>query len=114
MAPEGAGTGPVMLGFHGIAVTIVIYSLYRLPLGVRAPGDLLRIALDAAIVVAASGVFIWHFATRPALGSGSRTTQVASLVVIVLALIAILGVAKLVLSSHAYVDASALRVLIPS
>lgn len=111
--PDVAGprTGPAMLAVHGVAVVVIIYSLYRLPLGVRTPGDGLRIALDAAIVVAAAGVFIWHFSTRPALGSDNRTTQVASLAVIVLALIAVLGVAKLVLSSHAYVDASALRLL---
>jgi diguanylate cyclase (GGDEF)-like protein len=107
----GPRTGPVMLAFHGVAVVIIVYSLYRLPLGSRVPGDRVRIALDAAIVTLASGVFIWHFATRPALGSHDRNVQVASLVVIVLALVAILGVAKLVLSSHAYIDASALRLL---
>ncbi|GIJ70462.1 hypothetical protein Voc01_053790 [Virgisporangium ochraceum] len=32
------------------------------------------------IVMVASAVFIWHFATRPALVSSNRTTQIASLV----------------------------------
>ena len=110
-AVGGPHNGPVMLAFHGVAVVIIVYSLYRLPLGVRSPGDRLRIALDAAVVMVASAAFIWHFTTRPALVSSNRTTQFVSLIVIVLALVAIMSVAKLVLSSHAYIEASSLRLL---
>ena len=61
--------------------------------------------------MAATAVFIWHFQTRQALDAEDRTTLITSAFLVVLALMAVFAVAKVVLSSHAFIDRAALRLL---
>jgi diguanylate cyclase (GGDEF)-like protein len=104
-------TGPVMLAFCTAGVGAIMYALFRLPLGRRSPGELLRVFLDAGTVMIAAAVFIWHYATRDALGDSDRTAVYTSLFVTVIALVAVFAVAKFVLSSHLYVNNGALRLI---
>ncbi|MET0492087.1 MAG: EAL domain-containing protein [Actinoplanes sp.] len=109
--PRGAHTGPVMLGFCGVGILIIMYGLYRLPLGRGSPGEWIRVVLDAGTVMVATAIFIWHFSARAALRSDDRSAVYASLVVTVVALLAVFAVAKFVLSSHLNVNNGSLRLL---
>jgi diguanylate cyclase len=109
--PHGEHTGPVMLGFCGVGILVVMYALYRLPLGRGSPGEWIRVVLDAGTVMVATAIFIWHFSTRAALQADDRTAVYASLVVTVVALLAVFAVAKFVLSSHLNVNNGSLRLL---
>ncbi|MGX6600711.1 putative bifunctional diguanylate cyclase/phosphodiesterase [Micromonosporaceae bacterium Da 78-11] len=107
----GEHTGPLMLSIDGVAVLIIMYALYRLPLARRTGPERLRVTLDAGTVMLATAVFIWHFQTRPALDSGNRTLLVTSAFLVVLAQLAVFAVVKVVLSSSAFVDRIALQLL---
>jgi diguanylate cyclase len=107
----GPHTGPVMLSIDAVAISIIMLALYRLPLGRRTAAERLRVALDAGTVMAATAVFIWHFQTRHALDGQDRSTLISSAFLIVLAQLAVFAVVKVVLSSHAFIDKAALRLL---
>ncbi|WP_236717950.1 bifunctional diguanylate cyclase/phosphodiesterase [Actinoplanes sp. TFC3] len=108
---HGAHTGPVMLTFCGAGVLVIMYGLFRLPLGRQSPGEVTRIVLDAATVALAAAVFMWHFSTRTALKGDDKTAVYVSLLVTLIALLAVFAVVKFVLSSHLHVDNGALRLL---
>jgi diguanylate cyclase (GGDEF)-like protein len=101
--------GPVMIIADLFAVLVIVFALYRLPIGHQSAGELLRIALDAGTVMLATALFIWHYQTRRALGTDDPTALLASLLVTVVALVAVFAVAKVVLSRFPFVDASALQ-----
>jgi diguanylate cyclase (GGDEF)-like protein len=105
----GPHTGVVMMSFDGFAIMVIVYALYRLPMAQQTAGEAVRIALDAGTVMLATAVFIWHFQTRAAIGTNDRNQVVASLLVTVLALAAVLAVAKVVMSSYSFIDKTALR-----
>jgi diguanylate cyclase (GGDEF)-like protein len=105
----GPHNGPVLLTVDSVAIAVIIYALYRLPVGTLTRGERLRVALDGATVLTGTSVFIWHFQTRLALGSGSTTAVLASLVISVLAFVVVLAVTKVALSRYRFIDKSALR-----
>jgi diguanylate cyclase (GGDEF)-like protein len=109
--PEAGGSyiGPVLLIFDSCAIAIIVYALYRLPLGALTPGERLRVALDGGTVMAGAAVFILRFQTRQALGTDDGLALAGSLVLAVLALVVVLAVAKVVLSGYEFIDQSALR-----
>jgi diguanylate cyclase (GGDEF)-like protein len=113
--PFGGGqhTGPVMLAIDSCAVLVIVWALYRLPLGRQTRGERLRVGLDGGTVMLATAVFFWHFQTRPmlALGEYHIAELVGQAIVTVLALVAVFAVAKVVLSSYAFIDKAALRLL---
>ena len=108
----GPGTHlpPAMIAADGVAVVIIVYALFRLPLARQTPGERLRLLLDAGTVVLAAAVFMWHFQTRRLLGADDFGL-VSSWVLTLLALIATVGMAKVMLSSHRFIDNGALRLL---
>jgi diguanylate cyclase (GGDEF)-like protein len=106
---SGPHVGRVMQIFDSAAVLIIIYALYRLPLGRQSFGELTRVVLDAGTVLLATAVFMWHFETRVALDGDDRTALYASLVLTLFSLLAVFAVAKVVLSSHSYVNKTALQ-----
>ena len=106
---DGPRTGPVMLALDGIAIVIIVYSLWRLPLGRSTTAEKIRVALDAGTVMVATAAFVWHFQTRFALRTDDRGSTVLSLLLTVLALAAVLIVARVALSSHVLIDKGALR-----
>jgi diguanylate cyclase (GGDEF)-like protein len=105
----GPHTGPVMLGVDLIAVLVIVYALYRLPSGHQSSGELIRIGLDSGTVMLATALFMWHFRTPLAMGTDDSAALVASLILTVVALVAVFAVAKVVLSRHPFIDKSALR-----
>jgi diguanylate cyclase (GGDEF)-like protein len=108
----GQHVGPVMQIFDGLAVLVIIYALYRLPLSRQTFREWVRLALDAGTVMLATAVFMWHFQTRYAIGAHDSDTNIlASLGLTVAALVAVFAVVKVVLSSSGLVDAAALRLL---
>ena len=110
-AALGPHIGPVMLAFDGVGVFIIMFALYRLPLGRRSTAERLRVALDASTVMVATAMFIWHFQTRPSLGDQDGLSLITSAFLIVLAQLTVFAVVKVVLSSHAFIDKTALRLL---
>jgi diguanylate cyclase (GGDEF)-like protein len=108
----GAYTGPVLLVFDGVALLILIYALVRLPTGGRDRSGVLRVLLDAATVMFAFGVFIWHFNTRPMVGTAPSEEVAYSLLLVLLSLLAVFALAKVLLSDHeGVIDSGALRTL---
>ncbi|GGK97963.1 putative bifunctional diguanylate cyclase/phosphodiesterase [Mangrovihabitans endophyticus] len=107
----GPHNGPVLLTFDTIALTVVIWALYRLPFGRQTLGELTRMVLDAGTVMLAAAAFMWHFQTRPLLDSADRSELVASLVLTVLALFAVFAVAKVMLSGYTFIQGKGLRLL---
>jgi diguanylate cyclase (GGDEF)-like protein len=105
----GAYTGPLMLTIDSVAVTVIIFALYRLPLGERSAGDLVRVAMDSGTVLLATATFMWHLQTRSALGNQGSGSVVSQMIVTVVALTAVLAVAKVVLSSYTFIDKRSLR-----
>jgi diguanylate cyclase len=113
-APGPGQRSPLaMIAIDGVAVFFTIWALCRLPLGRQTWGERLRVGLDAGALMLASAVFLWHFNTRPLLDSGDErgTAFARAMLVTVIALVAVVATAKAVLSSDAYVDRSALRML---
>jgi len=110
-AALGPHIGPVVLALDGVGVFGIMFALYRLPLSRRSTGERLRVALDASTVMVATAMFIWHFQTRPRLGDQDALSLFTSAFLIVLAQLAVFAVVKVVLSSHAYIDKTALRLL---
>ncbi|HET6530332.1 MAG TPA: bifunctional diguanylate cyclase/phosphodiesterase [Actinoplanes sp.] len=107
----GAYTSRVMLAFNGAAVLLIVYALYRLPLGRQTAGEMLRLVLDASTVMLATAVFMWHFQTRSLLDGQDRGALIASLVLTALTLVAVFAVAKVMLSGYTFIDAKGLRLL---
>ncbi|MFI5935078.1 putative bifunctional diguanylate cyclase/phosphodiesterase [Actinoplanes sp. NPDC051494] len=109
--PRGDHTGATMLVLAGGGVLIIMYALFRLPLERGSPGELVRIALDAVTVALAAAVFIWHFSTRAALENSDTAAVYLTMLVTLIALLAVFAVVKFVFSSHLHVDNGALRLL---
>ncbi len=112
--PQASGqrTGPAMLAFDTAAIVVIMWSVVRLPLGEQTRTERLRIALDAGTVMLATSVFFVHFHTMPLLavpGDNTATTLVSSAMVTTLASMAVFAVAKVALSSYAFLDKAALR-----
>jgi diguanylate cyclase (GGDEF)-like protein len=109
----GQHTTPVALSFHGAAVVMIVWALYRLPLGMQARGARLRVALDAGTVMLATTVFIWHFHTEPLLHVrvNRGTALIGSAMLMVFTAVAVFAVVKVVLSSYSFIDRTALRML---
>ncbi len=108
----GLHTPPLMLAVDGSAVLMIVIALYRLPLGRQTVGERVRVAFDASTVMLATAVFIWHFQTRHLMGTDYSSALIASaFLTTVLALVAVFAVAKVVLSSYAFIDKAALRLL---
>jgi diguanylate cyclase (GGDEF)-like protein len=103
----------ITLGIYASGILVILWAMYRLPLGASSRGDRLRIGLDAGTVVLAAAIFMWHYQTRPLLENKAdhSTSILADSMTMVLALVAVFAVAKAVLSAHAFVDKVSLRLL---
>jgi diguanylate cyclase (GGDEF)-like protein len=106
----GQHVGLVMQIFNSVAVLVILYALYRLPLARQTAAERVRVVLDAGTVMLATGVFMWHFQTRHALESTQRADVWAALALTIFSLAAVFAVVKVVLSSDTFVEASALRI----
>ncbi|GAA3454088.1 putative bifunctional diguanylate cyclase/phosphodiesterase [Dactylosporangium matsuzakiense] len=96
---------------YGAAVLTLLWALWRLPIGTTGPDERLRIGLDAATVLVAAAVFMWHFQTSPLLatdGYKAGSLAVAGFT-LVLELVAVFVIVKVVLSGRTYVARGTLR-----
>ncbi|GAA0812905.1 putative bifunctional diguanylate cyclase/phosphodiesterase [Spirilliplanes yamanashiensis] len=107
----GAHTPISMLLLDGSAVLVIIYALYRLPMGALTRHQRFTTMLDASTVLAAAAIFIWHFLTAALLEQGAErtTTLISATVLSLIALVALFAVAKVALSGYRYLDKSALQ-----
>ena len=103
--------GPVMMVCDAAGTVMIVYALYRLPLGRQTLNDLVRMAMDASTVMVATAVFLWHFQTRPLLAAQDRQAVYASLALTVLALVAVFAVAKVMLTGYTFIDGKGLTLL---
>ncbi|MFI5908042.1 putative bifunctional diguanylate cyclase/phosphodiesterase [Dactylosporangium sp. NPDC051541] len=96
---------------YSSAVLTLLWALWRLPIGTTSAAERLRIGLDAATVLVAAAVFMWHFQTEPLLvtdGYRAGSLAVAGFT-LVLELVAVFVIVKVVLSGHTYVARGTLR-----
>ncbi|MET7425955.1 EAL domain-containing protein [Dactylosporangium sp. NPDC005555] len=117
-AYDALGSDPVTQNMSGVtaaafsaAVLVLLWGLWRLPLGTSGRGDRLRIGLDAGTVLLGAAVFMWHYQARPLLeADGYHTASlVAASSTLVLELVVVFAIAKVTLSRHVFVARSALR-----
>jgi diguanylate cyclase (GGDEF)-like protein len=96
---------------YGLAVVVLLTGLLRLPLGASGCGDMLRIGLDAGIVLLAAGVFMWQFQIGPMLqATGYRSTSLlAGGLTLALELVTVFAAIKVMLSRQALVAKASLR-----
>ncbi|MFC7529866.1 diguanylate cyclase domain-containing protein [Actinoplanes sp. GCM10030250] len=104
-------TGPLMLALDGAGILVLSYALSRLPVGNDKRGALARVILDAGSVALAAAVFIWHFGTRQAVAAGLTPPVITSLILCVLAILAVFALAKVILADYSAVDDRGLRFL---
>ncbi|GGQ84945.1 GGDEF domain-containing protein [Couchioplanes azureus] len=94
------------------ALLLVIWALLRLPSTHRAPGEALRLGLDAATVMVVAATVLWEFQIRPMIGSDPQLrTVIGPLVLCVICLGAVLAVVKLVLAGTDAVASRSLQAL---
>ncbi|MEU4624715.1 EAL domain-containing protein [Actinoplanes sp. NPDC023801] len=98
---------------YGATMTLLLWSLLRLPMGATRRGDVLRLALDAGTVLIAGAAFLWHYTARPTLETtGYRpATMLAMVVTLLIELVTVFALIKVALAGQAYVARSALRLL---
>jgi diguanylate cyclase len=110
--PAGAHVAPLQMAFDGAAILVIIWALLRLPLGRQSRGEVFRVLLDAGTVMLGCAVFVWHFTTRFAIRQDDPRLISLSLVLTVLALVAVFALAKVLLTSHSsYLDGGSLRMI---
>ncbi|GIE98388.1 putative bifunctional diguanylate cyclase/phosphodiesterase [Paractinoplanes rishiriensis] len=110
--PTRPAPTPVQLVFHAAAVVLVVYAMFRLPFGGQTRGGVFRVVLDAGTVMLGCAVFMWHFSTRNAFATGDSKIVWSSLVLSLLAMVAVFAVAKVTLTRHeSALDRTALRLV---
>jgi diguanylate cyclase len=110
--PAGPEAIPgVSLALYLVTMILILWALLRIPMGVRAAGEWLRLGLDAATVMLAASLFTWYFVLSPLPLDGGAGTFWVNLATATLALVGVAAVAKVVLAGGGPVDPGALRVL---
>jgi diguanylate cyclase len=99
------------LALFSVTMVILLWALLRIPMGVRAAGEWLRLGLDATTVMLGASLFTWYFVLSPLpLSTGAGALWV-NLTTAALALVGVAAVSKVVLAGGGPVDPGALRVL---
>ncbi|GAA0931283.1 hypothetical protein GCM10009558_044380 [Virgisporangium aurantiacum] len=96
-------------GYSVTPMLLLLWALYRLPLGARNRGERQRLLLDIVTVALGAVVFVWYFA-RTQLGGtpmGDQGTLISA--VMVLISVILFGLVKVVMSGSRAVDPLALR-----
>ncbi|GAA2359070.1 bifunctional diguanylate cyclase/phosphodiesterase [Dactylosporangium salmoneum] len=101
----------VTVATYAGAVLVLLWGLWRLPLGTSSRGDRLRVGLDAGTVLLAAAVVMWHYQAKPLLEvSGYHTAPLAAAsFTLVLELLVVFAIAKVALAGHVFVARGALR-----
>jgi diguanylate cyclase (GGDEF)-like protein len=102
---------PASLVVYTAAMTIIIVSLYRLPLATRGPGSRLRLLLDCSTVTLAALLLIWYAAlNRMSASDASKLLATTTFASVALALV-VLALAKVHFTAGRTIDPRALRCL---
>jgi diguanylate cyclase (GGDEF)-like protein len=110
--PAGPAAIPVAsLLLFLVTMIIMLWALLRIPMGVRAAGEWLRLGLDATTVMLGAALFTWYFVLSPLPLAGGAGTFWVNLVTAALALVGVAAISKVVLAGGGPVDPGALRVL---
>ncbi|GAA0811094.1 putative bifunctional diguanylate cyclase/phosphodiesterase [Spirilliplanes yamanashiensis] len=97
------------LASYSVALFLLLWALYRIPVNAGSNGERLRVWLDAATVALGTGVFLWHFFTNTGVpGSGDANAEFWMLAMV---LIGIGAVAKVALSNDGVIDRGSLRLM---
>jgi diguanylate cyclase len=99
------------LALFSVTMVILLWALLRIPMGVRAAGEWLRLGLDATTVMLGASLFTWYFVLSPLPLSGGAGALWVNLTTAALALVGVAAVSKVVLAGGGPVDPGALRVL---
>jgi diguanylate cyclase (GGDEF)-like protein len=91
---------------YAAAMLTLLWSLYRLPVSAPTRGQRVMVWLDAATVMLGTGVFMWHFFTRPHLADPVAGSDWWMLVLI---LTAVFAVAKVALSNDGSIERRSLH-----
>src|SRR6266508_3290568 len=95
--PAGPGAIPVAsLLLFLVTIVIMLWALLRIPMGVRAAGEWLRLGLDATTVMLGTTLFTWYFVLSPLLLTGGAGTFWVNLVTAALALVGVAVIAVVV------------------
>jgi diguanylate cyclase (GGDEF)-like protein len=110
--PAGPAAIPgASLALFSVTMVILLWALLRIPMGVRAAGEWLRLGLDATTVMLGASLFTWYFVLSPLPFGGGAGAFWVNLVTAALALVGVAAVSKVVLAGGGPVDPGALRVL---
>jgi diguanylate cyclase (GGDEF)-like protein len=101
------------LACYTLAMLVLLWGLYRIPVNARTSGERLRVWLDAATVALGSATFMWHYlahhdAHTDVHSSGDEHVELWTLA---LALTGIGAVAKLALPNDGVINRRSLRLL---
>jgi diguanylate cyclase len=110
--PAGPEAIPVAsLLLYLVTIVVMLWALLRIPMGVRAAGEWLRLGLDATTVMLGASLFTWYFVLSPLPLTGGAGAFWVNLVTAALALVGVAAISKVVLAGGGPVDPGALRVL---
>src|SRR5689334_5881155 len=87
-----------------LALVVIGWALFRLPLGVKDSGQRWRFWLDLTTVMVSTALFFWYFSVRPSLGDGDERARFTGLVVSALALVLVFAVVKVILTGAATIN----------
>jgi diguanylate cyclase (GGDEF)-like protein/PAS domain S-box-containing protein len=100
-------------GLHAVGLLLLLWPLFRLPVGVRSRAGRWAYRLDLATVMLSAALFIWHFCagmlvTGP---SARQSTTAVAVALMVAGLLGVFVVVKISLTGSATLDRGALRAL---
>jgi diguanylate cyclase (GGDEF)-like protein/PAS domain S-box-containing protein len=100
----------------GLTLTIgsigtALWALYRLPLGTRSRGELVRLGLDSVTVAMSALLFVWYFLIHPTMGRGSAGLEPGAVMFAITGAVCILAIVKVILAGSRTIDPVALRLL---
>ena len=102
--------GPVTTTLDAIGLVLLVWPLFRLPIGVTTRAGRLAFALDLSIVMVGTAIFFWHFG-GPGGQSGPPDHLEVSFVFMMTGLVGAFGVAKVAFTGSATLDRRSLRAL---
>lgn len=94
---------------YAAPLLIIMWALYRLPLGARTRGERQRLLLDIGTVTLAVVLFTWYFAGTRTHGTAANNALMMAILAMVLMAIITFGLVKVTMSGSQAVDQRSLR-----
>ncbi|WP_305787625.1 putative bifunctional diguanylate cyclase/phosphodiesterase [Symbioplanes lichenis] len=90
---------------------LMVWSLLALPWGLTSRAQRIATGLDIGIVVAAVGIFYWHFSARSMFDGSQHVAPVAGIALVAAGLLGALAIAKTAITAAATLDDRSMRAL---